>query len=322
MSKKRFRFRNILIVTISLIILIYLFRRYYSNVKVDILEYDEIEETITVNGIIVKDEEIVYSDRSGTVNYHYNEGQKVSVGAHLADISSNDGSENKKIYSPKSGFVTYFFDGLEDKFRYSELSNLTPSKFQHVEESAINTSAINNVNNNDKLVKVINDFNYYMVCLVNNVDIDTYKEGIYISVRFEDNDRIVYGSIEKINSGNDGSVLVIRFDDFFHKIYNKRMVKASLVKNLYKGIKVDKSAIIEKDGIKGVYIKDVSNIIKFLPVEILGSNEKYHIVSQGTVATTSARGTIYINEEYYYTVKVFDKLVLKPDSVYEGQIVD
>jgi putative membrane fusion protein len=286
---------------------------------VDILELDEIEETIKVKAVIIKDEEVVYSDSTGNINYHYNEGQKVNGGAHLIDLI---GTENKKIFSPKSGFVTYVFDGLESSFKFDEVLNIMPSSLQNIEETIENTVNINTANSGDKLLKVINNFEYYMACLVSNVDISTYEQGKYIRVRFEDYDKMIYGQIKKINTGNDGSVLIIGFDDFFHKVYNKRIIEASLIKNLYEGIKVDKRAVVEKDEIKGVYIKDVSNIIKFVPIEIIGGNDKHYIVSPGETMKEGSRGTINVNDVIYYTVKVFDKLVLKPDKVYEGQIVD
>ena len=319
MSKKRFRIRNFIIIIIFLAVLINLLIKYYHDIKIDILEIDELEETINVTGVIIKDEEVISSDVSGSINFHYNEGQKVTSGAHLVDI---EGIESKKIYSSKSGFITYIFDGLENSFKYDEITNIMPSKLQNLEETIVNTSNISSANVGDRLLKVIDNFEYYMVCLVNNVDMTSYEECKYIRVKFDGSDKIVYGYIEKINSGNDESVLILRFDDFFYKVYNKRVIKASLVKNLYQGIKIDKRAVFEKDGIKGVYIKDVSNIIKFLPLEIIGSNDKYYIASQGEGTQEGKRGWITVNDKAYYTVKVFDKLILEPDEVYEGQIVD
>ncbi len=318
MSKKRYRIRNFLIIIVFLVILFDLFLRYYSDVSLEVIEYDDLEETIKVKAVIVKDEAIINADRNGSVNFHYNEGQKVSAGVNLADIT---GSENGKIHSPKSGLVSYVFDGLENSFKYEEVTSIMPSKLQGIEELIENTANLSTVNNGDKLIKVIYDFKYYMVCLVNNVDIASYEEGKYIRVKFNEDDKIVYGYLEKINLGNDESVLIISFDDFFHKVYNKRIIEASLVKNLYEGLKIHTSAILEKDGIKGVYIKDVSNIIKFVPLEIIGGDEEYSIVSAGE-SLPGGRGVITINGDTYYTVKVFDKIVLKPDKVYEGQIVD
>ncbi len=374
MSKKRFYFRNYVIIFIIVCSFLYVVQKYNNMIDTSILEYDELEEIINTDGIIIKDEAILSSKSIGDVKYYYNEGQKVNKGAYLADISTVSSAEqinaeialinkalnstdsvitigngengkyskytddelkvlkesfekalmNNKVpvFSPKSGFVTYVFDGLEDTFKYEDVLDIMPSRLHNLEEVIVNTNNAGSVNVDDKLLKVINNFEFYMVCLVNNSDISTYKEGSYIRVRFNDDDNIVFGYIEKINSSSEESVLIVSFDDFFYKVYNKRIVKTELIKNIYQGIKVDKEAVIEKDGITGVYVKDISNIIKFFPVDIIGSNDEYYMVSQGDIITEGDRGRITINDEIYSTVKAFDKVVLDPDKVYEGQIVD
>ncbi len=80
--------------------------------------------------------------------------------------------------------------------------------------------------------------------------------------------------------------------------------------------------MIEKDGVMGAYVQDASNIIKFFPVEILGSNEEYSIISLGDFVAANERRTITLGTDIYPTIKIFDKVILEPDKVYEGQIVD
>ena len=374
MSKKRFYFRNYVIIFIIVCSFLYLVQKYNNMIDISILEYGELEEIIDTSGIIIKDEAVINSSCYGDVKYYYNEGQKVNKGAYLADISTvnsieqinaelelinkainstdniitignSDNSKYSKytdeelmvlkssfekalannklpVFSPKSGFVTYVFDGLEDTFNYDEVLNIMPSRLHNLEETIINTNNTNSVNVNDNLLKVVNNFEYYMVCLVNNSDISTYKEGSYIRVRFENYDKIIYGYIEKINSSSEESAIIISFDDFFYKVYNKRIIKVELIKDIYQGIKVDKEAVIEKDGITGVYVKDISNIIKFFPIQIIGSNDEFYMVSQGEIIAEGERGRITIDDKLYSTVKAFDKVVLDPDKVYEGQIVD
>ena len=72
-------------------------------------------------------------------------------------------------------------------------------------------------------------------------------------------------------------ILLWLFDDYFYKVYDKRYVNIELITAVYEGLKVKNEALIEVDGIKGVYVQDASNIIKFFPVEILGSDEEYTI---------------------------------------------
>lgn len=377
MSKKKFYFRNYIIIFSLVCIFLYIFQKYNNKIDLEIIDYGELEEVVNTTGIVIKDEAVLTAKSSGNIEYYYEEGEKVSSGSYLAKLSVTANSEqinqeielvedaieklesksnniitiqdsdskysgynidelkkekqqledslkNNKIsyYAPKSGFVTYIIDGLESKFKINDVNNLTPASLSNIIENPVNTIDIENVSNGDNLVKVINNFNYYIACIIDNDDLSLYKEQSYIKVRFDDNENIIYGWIEKINTGLEQSVLIINFDDFFYQIYNKRIVKLQLITNVYEGIKISKKAVLEKDGMIGVYIKDISNIIKFLPIEIIGENDEYYIVSQGSNAYEGNRGVITINGSSYYTVKTFDKIVLDKDKVYEEEIID
>ena len=113
--------------------------------------------------------------------------------------------------------------------------------------------------------------------------------------------------------------MVINFNSFFHDHYDKRIVDVELVKSRHEGLKVPIKSISEKDGIKGVYIKDISGIIKFRPIEILGKNEEYAIISSGDKNNNI---NIKGSDEVVKTVKLFDEILLNNGKIKEGQIVD
>ncbi|HBB28553.1 MAG TPA: hypothetical protein DC000_04770, partial [Clostridiales bacterium] len=93
MSKKRFYFRNYVIIFIIVCSFLYVVQKYNNMIDTSILEYDELEEIINTDGIIIKDEAILSSKSIGDVKYYYNEGQKVNKGAYLADISAVSSAE-------------------------------------------------------------------------------------------------------------------------------------------------------------------------------------------------------------------------------------
>lgn len=374
MSKKKLRLRRYIIVLVLIFIVLYLIQKYNKIIDISVLEYGEIEETVSTKGFIIKDEVIVDAKCFGSVTYYYNEGEKINKSGYLADISTTNSTEQinqeiknieeainspesiitigngqeskyskytkeelaalKKtyedalvrgkvpIFSPKSGIVTYNFDGLESHFDFDKVLELMPSDLENLEEIKTNTYDLSDVNGQEPIMKVINNFEFYIACIISNNDVSTYKEGSYIRVRFNDDAKLVFGYVEKINIGTEESVIILRFDDYFYKVFNQRIAEVDLINNIRQGIKVDKNAIIEKDGLTGVYIKDISNIIKFLPIEIIGSDKKYCVVSQGEILGEGERGIININDKIYNTVKAFDKVVLDTDKVYEGQIVD
>jgi hypothetical protein len=95
-----------------------------------------------------------------------------------------------------------------------------------------------------------------------------------------------------------------------------------LITDIYEGIKINTKSLIQKDGLYGVYVQDASNIIKFFPVEILGKDENFTIISTGEYIGEHDRRIIKINDKAYPTVKIFDKIILEPENVYDGQIAD
>ncbi|QSX06884.1 hypothetical protein JYG23_05400 [Sedimentibacter sp. zth1] len=262
---------------------------------------------------------ITIGSGSGSKYSTYNQTELNNLRAQL--VKAKD-SNKIPFYSPKSGFVTYCFDGLEDIMKFNSVDDIMPERLLNLTTDEMNTFHIRNINSGDNLVKVINNFYYYVVCVVSNEEAKLFKENSYASVRFNNDNEKIYGWINNINTDGENSVLVISFNDFFYEIYNKRIVDIDLITNVHEGIIIQKEAVVERDGLTGVYIKDISNIIKFLPVEILSSDDKYYIVSQGKIISNGKRGIIKIEDTYYNTVKTFDKVVLDVDKVYEGEIVD
>jgi putative membrane fusion protein len=233
-------------------------------------------------------------------------------------------STNKvPYYSNKSGIITYKIDGLEDRYIYKNVLSLTPSSTAEIEYTETDSSKNSNVAKGDKLFKIIRNFDYYIAATVNNEYAKLFDENKYVKTRIlaDDVESEVWGYIKKINYGSEESVLIIYFDDYFYKVYDKRYVDLQLITGSYDGLKIESKSIAEKDGIKGVYVKDASNIVKFFPVEILGEDSNDAIVYIGDYVSERNRRIIKINENKYETIKIFDKIILEPDKVYEGQIL-
>ena len=232
-------------------------------------------------------------------------------------------STNKvPYYSDRAGYISYKTDGLEDVYNFENVLDMTPSSTIRREYSFKDKKS--SVQKDENFYKIIRNFEYYITATVNNEKAKLFEENKYIKVRIlsDGGQHLVWGFIKKINYGSEESVLVLYFDDYFYKVYDKRYVNLELITAVYEGIKIQNEALIEVDGIKGVYVKDASNIIKFFPVEIIGSDEEYSIISLGSYIGTNERNIITINDKRYPTIKTFDKVILQPDMVYEGQIAD
>ena len=159
-----------------------------------------------------------------------------------------------------------------------------------------------------------------MLIKIDNVDdIEGYKEGDSILLSGKDIIGNLRGHIEKISIEGDKGVILCRFNRNFENYYDKRYIKLDIIKNKYDSFRIKKKCVIEKDGLKGVYIKDISGIVRFRPIEIISEDEDYVYISTG-----DKNNYIYIEEgdKRLRTVRQFDELILNPSYVEEGMILE
>lgn len=263
---------------------------------------------------------------SGNVQYttknKYDSYDISELNSMVNSLSKSLDTNKIPCYSKKSGIFTYKMDGLEDFYKYKNVLDMTPSNTIKKDCVETDSSLSSEVVSGDKLYKIISNFDYYIVATVNNESAKLFEPNKYIKTRikYDGLESEAWGYIKKINYGSEESVLIIYFDDYFYKIYDKRYVDLELITDTYEGIKINTKALIKKDGLEGVYIKDASNIVKFLPVEILGQDGDTSIIAIGSYVSEDRRRIINVLENSYETIKIFDKIILEPDKVYEGQI--
>lgn len=234
-------------------------------------------------------------------------------------------STNKvPYYSSQAGIITYKIDGLEETYKFENVLNMTPSSTIKQDYTMTDKSKVQTVVKDDSIYKIIKNFEYYILATVDNEKAKLFEENKYIKTRIlsDGSQHEVWGYIKKINYGSEESVLVLYFDDYFYKVYDKRYVDLELITDTNEGLEISTKALIQVNGLTGVYVEDASNIIKFFPVEILGQDENNAIVSIGEYVAENERRQIYIADKGYSTIKIFDKIILEPENVYEGQIAD
>ncbi len=240
------------------------------------------------------------------------------------NLASSISTHKVPYYSGSSGLISYKIDGLENEYNFENVLNITPSSTVKKDYLLSDKKQKESVVENEEIFKIIKNFEYYIVVTVDNEKAKLFTENKYIKTRVlsDGESHEVWGFIKKINYGSEQSVLILYFDDYFYKIYDNRYVDIELITDTYEGLKINIKALTNLNGLNGVYVQDASNIIKFFPVEILGKNEENAIISAGEYVGEHDRKIIRINDKAYSTVKIFDKIILEPDNVYDGQIVD
>jgi putative membrane fusion protein len=233
------------------------------------------------------------------------------------ELSSSISNNSVSVYSKNSGIISYKIDQAEEIFMFDKIESFNAGDYNiiNLDEKLILKEKIEI---NEPIIKIINNFNYYIMIDVQNTVIENDK---YINVRFKKINEIVQCNIVKKQVYNNNTFLIIEVDKYFHEFFNERYIDIELILDKYEGIKIKNTSIIEKEGKKGVYVIGASKIVKFYPIKVLGNNQEMSIIEEGTTYTVNSRGQIELNGQSYFTVKLYDKIISEPNEVSEGQIL-
>lgn len=223
-------------------------------------------------------------------------------------------------FSQEAGIVSFKIDGLEDILIGENIENYSYKDIEKAVENIRKVENDNVVSVGEPLFKIMDNYTWYLMGTTKEAkDLSNIKEGDNVTIVINDNKNKLSGKVIKIDSKKDQPFLIVKFNTFFHEFYDSRNVNAKLIKSNNEGLKVPVKAISEKDGIKGVYIRDDSGIIKFRPIEILNQNDDFAIVSKGDGSSCIE---VDGSDKKVKTISLFDEILLGGGKIREGRIID
>ncbi len=222
--------------------------------------------------------------------------------------------------STEAGIVSYKIDGYEDKYSINNIDKYNYSNFKNIANNQTATSDGESVKVKQPIFKIINNFVLYILIRIDNVkEIASFEEGDFIVLSGKDIIGELRGYVERISIEGNKGIFLCKFNRDFQNYYDKRHVELDIIINEYDSFRIRKKSIVEKEGIKGVYIKDINGIVRFRPIEILKEDEEYAYISTGD---KNSYITIGEGDEKLRTVRLFDEILLNPANVEEGMIID
>lgn len=226
-------------------------------------------------------------------------------------------SNNIRYYSKRSGIVSYHIDGYENIYRPLEFENYT---FDNIIISDIveQKSEQDEITTGKPVFKIINNFEWYMAIKVEDrSQVEQYEIGQPLVFEL-DNGTELNGKIIMLNISNNNVVIVLKLNTYLHEDYNLRFTPISIINYKKEGLKIPTDVIIEKDGKKGVYIKEIYGIVKFRQIDILGVEDDYTFINKG-----DNNGYILFegDEKPKKTITLHDEIFIDPAGVTEGEIL-
>ena len=225
-----------------------------------------------------------------------------SLESEYNDLSKKN-SSHTSVVSDTSGYYISGTDGLEKIVDIAKIKDLSvddiygilKSKAEDVPDGAIG--------------KVVTDFTWYFLCVVDSNRTGTLEAGDTITVNLPFSAvNSVKATVYAINENTgDKSALVLSCNLMNSDISSLRHETAELVIDSYTGLRVPSAAIrVNDDGEKGVFVQN-GNIIEFRKLNIVYTADDYVL--------SNADST---DDSY---VSLYDNIVTKGKDLYDGKIV-
>lgn len=220
------------------------------------------------------------------------------------------------IYSRTAGLVSYELDGYEAALNPANIKGLKVGSIQEV------VNDINEKSKNKKEtveaaqgVKVVDNFEWYIAAVLPHNVVNKDRLGKTIRVRFKElGDTVVTGVLAHFDLGNEqGNLVVIKSDEQIQDLQSIRTAKVEIVTKFSEGLIIPTKCIIEKEGLKGVYIER-NGLAKFVPIKVLIVDQQEALIGN---LTKEDKGYDRKN----FTVKPYDRIITSVNKVRDGQML-
>lgn len=214
---------------------------------------------------------------------------------------------NLTYYAQTSGILSKTIDGFENEYSTRNLNDYKIGDLKALEDKGTTIADKSEITIGKPIFKIIEDQEWYIMTKIQDDNLQGLKKGNIVPLTIDKSKIEVEGEIVKLEKSKKDTFLIIKVNKHIHDFYKERYVDLKIVKNTYSGLKVTTNAIVEKDEQKGVFIRDISGVVKFRPVKILKEMEDLTIVE----STDDEK-----------PLKLLDEVFVDGRKIKEGQIVN
>lgn len=227
------------------------------------------------------------------------------------ELLINKRSDAPSIRVSMSGIVSYFIDGLEDKYTNKNFDAIFEKDL--LEDSK--SYSINKAQSNDKF-KIFDNFSMNILAFSNNEKLEDVGVNDVVLIEWDLTGTKTYARVLKKEKVDKTYKFLLNIRERISELYKDRFSKMEIIFDEYKTFKLPKSALIDKGSEKGVYIKDIDNTIRYKRVLLVGSDRDNIYVMR-----TDDNGLMKYKKLKFRSIKYYDEVVVFPSTVKEGDIL-
>lgn len=197
------------------------------------------------------------------------------------DLTAQLKSNQTTYRAPEPGIISYYIDGLEEDYTFETIDKISEKDItgRYVNKK---TTADPVINNADPAYKIINSEKWYMVCFMPELWASKFEEDeTYDFILMDDNNSQFSLKVEENILKDDKYKVVFSSREQLELFSTIRTASFKSVQYIYEGLKIPKSAIIER------------NLIK-IPLEYFADNENGIGLSSSDIEFQDDAGYAYV----------------------------
>lgn len=246
-------------------------------IKVEPLMPGKILQTAKVSGCLIKNETLVSSPIRGQLKLPVQDGQRVSAGETVAVVTAirdREGEEKKNIFAvqaPVAGLVCVYLDGLEGLLRFNNLKSLEMTEVEKLDMRPLTLGSGMIVEKGWPVIKLVDNLSTLKIWLrvkCGKFPSEKLTEKAFINVLWKGTS--FRAQVEDVQTTMEGTLVLLNASIYPQQLLlGRRWVELELVKNELSGFLVPDGAILQKDGIIGLYVLYKQGA-RWIPVEVVG----------------------------------------------------
>ena len=227
------------------------------------------------------------------------------------ELNESKRSEAPAVKVSMSGIVSYFIDGLEDKYTNKNFDALFERDL--IEDSK--SYSLNKGKSNDNF-KILDNFSMNILAFSDDKKLEDINLNDVVLIEWDLTGTKTYARVLKKEKSGDTYKFLLNIRERISELYKDRFSKMEIIFDEYKTFKLPKSALVYKGSEKGVYIKDIDNTIRYKRVLLVGSDRDNIYVMR-----TDDNGLMKYKKLKFKSIKYYDEVVVFPSTVKEGDIL-
>jgi len=239
-------------------------------------------------------------------------GELSPAGSYINDLIKQRSLLEQELYdsteyvvAESSGVVSYRIDGLENILTPSGFENLSK---EYLEEFKLKTGQL--IASNENSVKIVNNFECYIVIISNSKEAENAKEGDKIYLKMS-NLQKVKAKVEYIKEESGSRLFILKITEGVENLINYRKISVDIVWWEKEGLKAPKSAIIYENGLSYI-VKTISGVSRKILVKVEQENDKYCIIRNYKTSELEKMGYTVEEINKMKQVNIYDEILVSP----------